>query len=558
MSKPVIICVDDEKSVLNTLEEQLLTKLDDDFDVELAISGDEALELIEELHEDKIKIAAIISDQIMPGMKGDEFLIAAHKINPEIPKILLTGQASLVAVQNAINNAGLYRYISKPWEMNDLCMTVVAATQSYIQKQTIDSYGESIKLLKRINTATRKLSSEIQLDSLSSMFLSMAATYTKIDSFYIIFDNDDEVVIDAYDENEQQMQEILSLLKYDNKKLLQEVKANIPKQQGFIEKTDRVLIPLTAREEEYGSVFAMNRENKIIGETQFEMFKVLTKQFIVSYETAKLYKNIETQNELIEKKNKSIQHSLDYAQKIQEALLPNIEILQKTFPESFIWYSPKDTVSGDFYMFREVGENLFLVSADCTGHGVPGAFITILGRMILRELIRTGRNTLPSEILTQLDQRILNLFHKNGESEVRDGMDISIVLYNIPSKTFYFSGAKSNIYTINSKNGALSRVKGNRYEIGNYLFKDVQHKYESLKLDIDSGDYLYLMSDGIQDQFGGENASKIGLRKFQELISANYQLPMNEQKDKFVQFVTTWMGDNSQTDDISMIGIRVP
>ena len=311
MSKPVIICVDDEKSVLNTLEEQLLTKLEDEFDIEIAISGDEALELIEELIDDNIKIAAIISDQIMPGMKGDEFLIKVHQNNPEIPKILLTGQASLVAVQNAINNAGLYRYISKPWEMNDLVMTVLAATQSYIQKQTIDSYGESIKLLKRINTATRKLSSEIHLDSLSGMFLAMAATYTKIDSFYIIFDKGKEVVIDAYDENEDKMREVQRLLKQDNLKLLYEIKKEIPNHQGYVEKTDRVLLPLLAREDSYGYVFAMNRENKIIEETQFEMFRVLKKQFLVSYETAKLYKNIETQNKIIEKKNRNIQHSLD-------------------------------------------------------------------------------------------------------------------------------------------------------------------------------------------------------------------------------------------------------
>jgi len=207
-------------------------------------------------------------------------------------------------------------------------------------------------------------------------------------------------------------------------------------------------------------------------------------------------------------------------------------------------------------MFREVGDKLFIISSDCTGHGVPGAFITILGRMILREIISTQKVSNPSEILEHLDKRILELFHKYGESDIQDGMDISIMVFNKVERKFYFSGAKSSIYVV--KGNEIIRIKGTKYEIGNYKFKDVDAKFESLVLDVVSGDHVYLMSDGYQDQFGGENLTKIGPRKLQQLLVESSNMPMHDQKEIVQGFFNSWKGTNSQTDDVLMIGIKVP
>ena len=490
MAKPIIICVDDEKSVLNTLEEQILSHLGEDFEVELASSANEAIELINEIISEGLKIALIISDQLMPGMKGDEFLIEVHKKLPEVAKILLTGQAKVESIQNAIDKAALYRYISKPWELNDLLMTVKTASNSYIQKQKIDSYGESIRLLKDINTATRKLSSEINANKLSGKYLEMVEAYTQFDSCFIVFNKNKNIVVDAYDMDNMETLRIQGLLKNDNELLYNEVMALVPNFQGYIDKTDRIMLPLSSRESNFGFVFAFNKEKRPIHETEFEMFKVLTMQLLVSFETAKLYQNIENQKKLIERKNKSIQHSLDYAHKIQESLLPDMNEFKEVFPNSFVWYSPKDTVSGDFYIFRKIENKVFLISADCTGHGVPGAFITILGRMILREIIRAKESD-PANILSALDSQFVKLFHRNGETDIKDGMDAAIVVYDIITQKFIFSGAKMSIYTVNQQ-GVLNRIKGSKYEIGNYIFKDVEDKFQSIDLDLQKGDKLYL------------------------------------------------------------------
>jgi len=556
MSKrPVILCVDDEKSVLSTLKQQLSVDLKEEFEIEIAESADEALEVIEELQIDEIKIAAIISDQIMPGMKGDELLIEVHQSDPDIPKILLTGQASLIAVQNAINKASLYRYISKPWERNDLTMTVSQAAKSYLQKEKIDYFDQNIKLLKSINDSTRKLSSEINSMKLADTYITMVEEHTKFDNCFLVFNNGKETYLHGYRYGITGKESLINLSKQDSIALIDEIKSEIPHNVNFVPHSNKsAVISLETREADYGFVYVKNNED-IISESQFEMFKVLTKQLIVSSETAGLYQNIQKQKLIIERKNKSILSSLEYAQKIQTALMPEQIKLSKYFPENFVWYRPRDIVSGDFYMFLDQGDSLFIICADCTGHGVPGAFITILGRMIIRETIQNNKHINPGEILEQLDKRILNIFHKNGESEIRDGMDISIIEYNKKQKKFRFSGAKSSIYYI--KDGELNKLKGSKYEIGNYLFKDIEHKFETTDLDLEQGDLLYLFSDGFQDQFGGEDFSKIGPRKVQSLLKEVQGESMAYQYETISRFFETWKKDNAQTDDILMLGIRV-
>ncbi len=556
MSKrPVILCVDDEKSVLSTLKQQLSVDLNEEFEIEIAESADEALEVIEELQVDSVRIAAIISDQIMPGMKGDELLIEVHQSDPDIPKILLTGQASLIAVQNAINKASLYRYISKPWERNDLTMTVSQAAKSYLQKEKIDHFDQSIKLLKSINNATRTLSSEINSDKLVDTYITMVEEHTQFDNCILVFNRGKEVEVYGYLYGVDKKKKLENLTKEEVSKIVETIGSELPNEKDFVPNSSKAMIPLETREASHGYVFVKN-SGDIISESQFEMFKILTKQLIVSYETAGLYQNIQKQKVIIERKNKSILSSLEYAQKIQTALMPEHDILNQYFPDNFVFYSPRDIVSGDFYMFRDTEESLFIICADCTGHGVPGAFITILGRMIIREIAQNNIKSDPSEILEALDKYILNIFHKNGESEIRDGMDISIVEYNKKTEKFRFAGAKSSIYYI--RDGELNKFKGSKYEIGNYLFKDVEQKFETIDLDLRKGDLLYLFTDGLQDQFGGEDFSKIGPRKVQALLKEVSTAPMEEQYKVINQFFHTWKGeDKAQTDDVLMLGIRV-
>lgn len=552
--RPVILCVDDEKSVLSTLKQQLSTDLNEEFEIEIAESADEALEVMEELKEDGLKVAAVISDQIMPGMKGDELLIEIHSTSPEIPKILLTGQASLMAVQNAINHAGLYRYISKPWERNDLTMTVAQAAKSYLQKEKIDHFDQSIRLLKDINDSTRKLSSQINLKELASTYVKTVTEKVDLSVCALAVKTDKKVDLFGFQEKHGEKTELEGLGNEEKQSFIDKIREGFSN-DGPQLVNGSIIFPLMTRDVDHGLVYLKGKTPDSLTESQFEMLKILTKQLIVSYETADLYESVQSQKKIIERKNHDIINSLNYAEKIQTSLLPGLDIVQEYFPNFFVWYNPRDIVSGDFYLFRDIGDNLFIICADCTGHGVPGAFITILGRMIIREVIYNQDVNDPAEVLSRLDERILNIFHKDGESEIRDGMDISVVVYNKSSKRFTFSGAKSTIYCV--KNNEIIKYKGSKYEIGNYMFKDVKDKFESIDLNLEKGDSLYLFSDGFQDQFGGEGFSKIGPRKFQELILNNTHLPLDEQKAVFENHFKDWKGSNAQTDDLLVMGIRV-
>ncbi|MFK7901191.1 MAG: PP2C family protein-serine/threonine phosphatase, partial [Cyclobacteriaceae bacterium] len=258
---------------------------------------------------------------------------------------------------------------------------------------------------------------------------------------------------------------------------------------------------------------------------------------------------------LIERKNKNITSGLDYARQVQQALLPDESKLNSFFPNSFLWYQPKDIVSGDFCMFREVGDNVFIIAADCTGHGVSGAFLTILGRMILRELIQSQKLTDPAVILERLDNRIVDIFHKDGVSDIRDGMDISIIVHNKKINTYHFSAAKSSVLYL--KNGELFRVKGSRYEIGDISHQGKENKFETVNLPLSKGDSLYLFSDGFRDQFSSNNKTKIGPRRVYELIMKNYKLPMQDQKEIISSFLNNWKGDKHQTDDLLFVGLTI-
>ncbi|MFK7900103.1 MAG: SpoIIE family protein phosphatase [Cyclobacteriaceae bacterium] len=560
-SKPVIICVDDEKTVLSTLEEQLLSSLEDEFDIEIASSGDEALILFKELEEEGQKVATIISDQIMPGLKGDELLIKIHETDPEIPKILLTGQASLIAIQNAINKANLYRYISKPWEMNDLILTVKQAAKSFLAKQQIasaneqiETSNENIKVLKKVNISTRKLSAIVDMKQLADSYSSIVLNDVGVERC-LIFDSKKDKLYILHGEDKTNNEKLQEQIKSNSKELIEKYKNYLDPTKDFKEGDSIAFLPLSSKNRFFGFALIANENRESISESQFELFKIITKQLAVSHETAKLYSDIETQRRLIEIRNTNISNSIDYAKKIQTALQPSTVEIEDTFADYFVWNKPKDSVSGDFYSFIDTGNHFFTVCSDCTGHGVPGALMTIIGRMAIRELVLSNGVTDPAILLERLDQRIIDLFHKYGVSDIRDGMDISIAVYNKVSKKMSFSGAKSNALLIKDKE--LYRVRGAKYEIGDIASNNLTEKYQSIDLDLKQGDKLYLFTDGYQDQFGGDNKKKLGLKKMCDLIFSSQDESMAQQKAILENFYNEWKGKNHQIDDIQLIGITI-
>lgn len=416
MEKPVVICVDDENMVLDSLEIELTEGLKETYIIELAESGEDALELFKELQDEGYEIPVIISDYIMPNLKGDELLEEVHKIAPQTLKIMLTGQASIDGVTNAINNAKLYRYIAKPWDKEDLLLTVNQACKSFYQD----------KLLEEQN---------IQLKEMN-----------------------------------------------------------------------------------------LTLEKKVEERTQELQFK-----------------------------NEEITSSIEYAKYIQNAILPSNDFIKSLIPDSFVYYQPKDIVSGDFYWLKQINDYLVIAVADCTGHGVPGAFMSMLGISFLNEIVTKRRFDAVNVLLNRLRKKVKSALHQSDfETGQNDGMDIGLCVINKDEKTLEYAGAFISLILI--RNNEIVKIKGDRQPAAIY----VQEKDFTLqKVDLQEGDIFYLFSDGFADQIGGENKKKYMAANLHALLLENHTKPMEEQKELLQSNFNKWCNGSEQVDDVVVMGFRV-
>ena len=257
------------------------------------------------------------------------------------------------------------------------------------------------------------------------------------------------------------------------------------------------------------------------------------------------------QRDIAVKAKKEVVDSIQYAERIQRAVLPAREMFDKTVEDYFIFFEPRDIVSGDFYWMKHINNHLVIVAADCTGHGVPGAFMSLLGVAFLNKIV--DENTLDSgKILNSLREHIIEALHQTwSDSEAKDGMDLSLVVVNLETKELQYSGAYNPLYQY--RNGELNEIKADKMPISLYVKSD---PFSSHKLQLQKGDTIYMFSDGYADQFGGENGRKFKYHKFKEMFKSVYDKPMDEQKKIISETYENWKGDNNQLDDILVIGLR--
>ncbi len=262
-----------------------------------------------------------------------------------------------------------------------------------------------------------------------------------------------------------------------------------------------------------------------------------------------------SQKEQIEKSNKAVLDSIRYAKRIQTAILVEEAFFKVHFADAFIMYRPKDIVCGDFYWFAAINENLKIVcAADCTGHGVSGAFMTVLGNTLLSEIISTNSVFEADKILYELDNKIISTLHNSHASmKSNDGMDIGVMVFDFENKKLQFSGAKIPLYKYSQ--GELKEIKPSKSSIGGSGPRE--KAYELNEITLKTGDKFYISSDGYKDQFGGEHNRKFQSQKFRELLVEIQMLSMNQQKQRLEQAFDDWKGDHSQIDDVMVIGIEV-
>jgi serine phosphatase RsbU (regulator of sigma subunit) len=276
---------------------------------------------------------------------------------------------------------------------------------------------------------------------------------------------------------------------------------------------------------------------------------------------------ITTQNEVIQKHyntlketQKSMSDSLKYAQKIQTALFTHHNILQNNFTDHFVYFNPKEKVSGDFSWAVHIDNKLILAVSDCTGHGVPGAFMTILGFSYLNEIISEHQITEPDKILNKLRQYIISTLHQQGKLyEPKDGMDISIIQLDFKEKKLKFSGANTSVCLIpNTQNKELESLyefKGDRMPVS-YHYK--MRPFSLLEMTFSKGDKIYLFTDGYIDQFGGPKGKKFKSVTFRRMLEQNHNYPMGKQKRLIDETMKNWLSDRyEQIDDMTVIGIEI-
>lgn len=288
-------------------------------------------------------------------------------------------------------------------------------------------------------------------------------------------------------------------------------------------------------------------------------------------ERLKLENEIAEQSHIIAEKNKDITDSINYAKRIQQAILPSDDEMKEVFDDYFVYYRPKDIVSGDLYWASTVhttpkegnGKQISLVAAiDCTGHGVPGAFMSIVGHTILEQTLTDPSVNNPGAALDYLTQGVIRtLKQKAGDDfSIKDGMDIALCALDRKAKTLEFAGANNPMYVV--RNGELSEYKGDKQPIGAYI-KD-QKPFTNTKLELEKGDCVYIFTDGLADQFGGPKGKKFKYKQLQQLLIDNHKLSMTEQRDAFEKAIMDWMNfpsdhghGHEQTDDMLLIGFRV-
>jgi serine phosphatase RsbU (regulator of sigma subunit) len=406
-SRQSILYIDDEEDNLTVFNARFRR----DFEIHLANSGRKGLEIMK-----KHNIQLVITDQRMPEMTGIEFL---EKIIPDYPdciRMVLTGFSDVEAIIQAINTGRVYRYITKPWNRDELKITIDRA-------------------------------------------------------------------LEAYD------------LKQQNKKLIEDLKkAN------------------------------QNLEQKVIQRTK-----------------------------QIEQQKIEITDSIHYASRIQSALLPPDEDLKRLLPSYFVLNKPRDIVSGDYYWVSHKDNKVIVAVADCTGHGVPGAFMSILGIAILNEIINKREIIIANEILNDLREYIIESLHQTGkEDESRDGIEIALCVVDFGNKNLQYSGAFRPLYLIRNKE--LTEFKGDNMPIG--LYDDEVNPFSNKELQFKENDIIYLFSDGYVDQIGGPNRKTYRSRKFKQLLTNIHQKSLNEQKVILEREFYEWRRNIEQIDDIMVMGIR--
>jgi serine phosphatase RsbU (regulator of sigma subunit) len=264
-------------------------------------------------------------------------------------------------------------------------------------------------------------------------------------------------------------------------------------------------------------------------------------------EVVRQKEEIERQSGKLEVLYKHVTDSIRYAKRLQDAILPPARFVKELLPDSFVLFKPKDIVSGDFYWLNKKSGRVLVAAVDCTGHGVPGAFMSLLGNNMLNQVVKENELLSAGDVLNKLNSlAAATISQKSEDGAIRDGMDLTLCILD-------YAGANNPLYYF--RDGKYNEVKADKFPIGYY--SEEAKSFVSHRMDIRKGDIFYIFSDGYSDQFGGPKGKKFMVNQFRSMLARIHNLPMNEQKEILNQTIETWKGGLEQVDDILVIGFRI-
>ncbi|MBL7930392.1 MAG: SpoIIE family protein phosphatase [Bacteroidia bacterium] len=271
-------------------------------------------------------------------------------------------------------------------------------------------------------------------------------------------------------------------------------------------------------------------------------------------EVVRQKREIETKNEELEILYKQVTDSIHYAKRIQDAILPTANTVKTLLPDAFILFKPKDIVSGDFYWIEKKGDLVYFAAVDCTGHGVPGAFMSLVGHNILKDILKHTTATKPGEILDRLREGVVNaLTVDDSGRQAKDGMDMTLCAINYKTMELMYAAAFNPLYIV--RNGELIQHPANKFPIGSFVGEKTS--FDTHTIQLMKGDQIYVFSDGYADQFGGPNGKKFMVGNFRKLLVQVSGLDSSRQKEKLNETLLTWQGGQEQVDDVLVIGVKV-
>lgn len=309
--------------------------------------------------------------------------------------------------------------------------------------------------------------------------------------------------------------------------------------QGFIKD---VTSKKNAEKALYRSLRELDQANKELNFLNYNLEEQ------VSYRTSQL----KSEKEKVELQNKEITESIQYARRIQASILPPEKNIKTGFKSIFFYYAPKDIVSGDFYWFEKKDEISYLAIVDCTGHGVPGAFMSLIGYTQLNDIINQSKSKKAGDILKELDIRVQNALNQGDSSNSKDGMELGILCFDEKKNVLSYSGAMRPLYFV--RDGELEILKGDKFSVGGVSKR--KKIFTTHKIKLQKGDMAYLFSDGYPDQFGGPNGKKFMTKYVGKMVKQIATLPIKDQRKIVIKSLTEWMGDEEQVDDILFTGIK--